>query len=94
MKNAYISYLPKTMSGGPKYIVPNQVNSQAHFDEVIWINNLSPWGLTNNAVPCENITIIKDVISRVLDWSPDLVVFEDLYYLEFYKIGKQLRKKD
>ena len=92
MKIAYVSYLPKTMSGGPKYSVPKQVNAQAEFDEVIWIN-MSQWGVEDSKIPCECIQDQTAALERIFAFSPDLVVFEDLYYLEFYRISLQLRRR-
>lgn len=91
MKILYISSLPNTMSGGPKYSVPKQVNAQAQFDDVSWIN-ISPWGVEDSTVPCECILKLNEVFNRISQIRPELVVFEDLYYIEFYIIGRYLHK--
>lgn len=93
MRILFVSALPKTMSGGPKYSVPRQVNAQAQFDEVFWIN-LSPWGPEKSEIRCENITGIERCIERISECCPDIVIFEDLYYLDFYRIGRALSKKE
>lgn len=92
MKIIYVSYLPKTMSGGPKHSVPMQVNSQANYDEVRWIN-MSPWGVDDSKVVCEIIQDKKTVLFEILSFRPDLVIFEDLYYFDFCWIGKKIFKK-
>lgn len=79
------------MSGGPKNSVPNQVNSQAVYDDVFWIN-ITQWGIGDSAIRCECITEHEAVISRIKDIAPDLVVFEEYYYIEFCKIGRYLQK--
>lgn len=89
MKILFISALPKTMSGGPKYSVPNQVNAQALFDEVCWINT-TQWSIENSKIPCECITDTEQQKKRILQFKPELVVFEDLYYIEFCRLGKLL----
>lgn len=89
MKILFISALPKTMSGGPKYSVPNQVNAQANYDEVYWMN-ITQWGIENSIIPCECIKDIAQQKDRILNLKPELVVFEDLYYIEFYHLGKTL----
>lgn len=93
MRILYISALPKTMSGGPKYSVPNQVNAQANYDEVCWIN-ITQWGINNSLIPCECIMDSEKQRTRIIEFKPDLVVFEDLYYMEFYRIAKMLILKD
>lgn len=94
MRILYISALPKTKSGGPRYSVPQQIAAQAKYDDVYWIN-LTPYGVDDSEIPCN--TARKPFKCRVSNLyapfnNPDLVVFEDVYYLEFCLIGLELRR--
>lgn len=92
----YISALPKTKAGGPRYSVPEQIAAQAKFDDVYWIN-FNEYGVKDTKIECNNV---KEPFKFRLDNlyypfnNPDLVVFEGLYYLEFYWVAYELRRKD
>lgn len=92
MKILFISSLPETNSGGPKHSVPRQVNAQAKYDDVKWIN-ISPWGVDQTGVPCEIITDVNKCIANTYEYDPDLVIFEDFQYMGYIKIAKALRRK-
>lgn len=92
MKILYISSLPETNSGGPKHSVPKQVNAQAIYDEVFWIN-ITPWGIDETNIPCECILDLDKVVDRIDNILPDLVVFEEFYYISFYKISRNIWKR-
>ena len=92
MKIFYISYLPETMSGGPKYSVPAQIANQGKNDDVFWVN-MSRVDIDYCGVPVKTITEVKDVLGEIESAKPDIVVFEDLYYLEFPLIAKSLTKR-
>ena len=91
----YISALPKTMSGGPRYSVPQQIAAQAKFDNVHWIN-LNNNGVEESKIKCniieERYKFRLDSLESPFD-KPDLVIFEGVYYLEFCLIGYELRMK-
>ena len=93
MKLLYISSLPQTMSGGPKYSVPKQVDAQAKFDEVKWIN-VSHSMVGNSITPCELINNFKKTSKIIIEFNPHLVIFEEFLYLKFVKIAHYLRKKN
>ena len=92
MRILYISALPQTMSGGPKYSVPNQVNHQAAYDDVCWIN-VTKWGIEDSPVPCECLTDADSQKNRIEEFRPELIVFEDLYYIDFCRLGRYARGK-
>lgn len=91
MKILFISSLPETNSGGPKHSVPRQVNSQARYDDVKWIN-ISPWGVEDSDIPCEIIIDIRNCLIETKKFHPDLVIFEDFQYLAYIKIAFVLRQ--
>ena len=93
MKICYVSALPKTQSGGPKHSVPKQVNAQAKYDEVLWIN-VTPWGVDNSEVKCRYENDLTQIIKYIKNERVELVVFEDVHYFLFYKIAMRLRKMD
>lgn len=91
----YISALPKSRAAGPRHSVPRQIAAQAKFDDVYWIN-LNEYGVEDSEVNCN---IVEDSYRFKIDSlvqpfnKPDLVVFEDMYYLEFCRIAYELRNK-
>lgn len=91
MKILYISHLPETMSGGPKYSVPNQIANQSRFDDVFWIN-MTKVEMIECSIKPTIIEKTREVIQRILDISPSLVVFEEFYYPSFCKIASKLHR--
>lgn len=91
----YISALPKTKSGGPRYSVPKQIEYQANFDNVYWLN-LNENIITDSKIKCNVVDkpyeFKVDRLSPPFN-TPDLVIFEDLYYPIFCIIAYQLRKR-
>ena len=92
MRILYVSSLPETMSGGPKHSVPKQVNAQAKYDQVKWIN-ISRWGAETSNVPCEMIEDYRLIKNSLIQFNPELVIFEDFQYFMFVRIATLLRKK-
>lgn len=75
------------MANGPSYSVPAQIKAQSAFDNVFW------WNMADDAVQEDWLKTglfhgIKDYPNKAISSlpkpfnSPDLVVFEDFYYLD------------
>lgn len=92
MRILYISALPETMSGGPKYSVPKQIKAQSRYDEVTWIN-ITPWKVDAD-IECHVCLDKKIYMDFIKNLEYDLAVFEDFYDIKFLHIAKQLRKKN
>lgn len=96
MNILYISHLSGFQYGGPNYSVPAQVEAQKKYDNVFWYNLTEPilehWeqtGLFHNLseYPEKRIAALPKPFNK-----PDLVVFEDFYYIDDCKLGKECRK--
>lgn len=78
--------------------VPARIKAQEQIDEVLWINTTQaemPHFKETKAFTClkdlgEELSL--DVIPKPFDHS-DLVVFEGLYFKEYLKLAKELRKQ-
>ena len=97
MNIVYISHLSGSQYGGPNYSVPAQVRAQATVDNVFWWNLSEPimdhWintGLFHNLkdFPDKEIAHLPKPFCK-----PDLVVFEDFYYIDDYKLGKECKRR-
>ena len=96
MNILYISHLSGSQYGGPNYSVPAQVSAQATVDNVFWYNLSAPvmehWtktGLFHNTAeyPDKTIAALPAPFNK-----PDLVVFEDFYYIDDCKLGRECRR--
>ena len=91
MRIVFVSCLPETMSGGPKYSVPHQIDAQSLFDEVYWIN-MTNVETIDSVIKPSNIFDWKNVVSEIRRLKPQLVIFEDFYYFSFYRIAAKLKR--
>jgi len=92
----YISSLPETKSAGPRYSVPKQIALQSKFDQVYWVN-LNKHGIKNTEIESHDYENPKLFKLENLDPpfnNPDLVIFQEVYNLEYYNISYTLRKKN
>jgi len=98
MNIVYISHLLGSQFGGPNYSVPAQVAAQKKYDNVFWYNLSEPvmehWKQTGsfhnlNDYPEKRITALPEPFNK-----PDLVIFEDFYYIDDCKLGKECRKNN
>lgn len=93
MNILFISKLTGSQYGGPNYSVPSQIKAQSSYDNVFWWNISEPvldeWAslpFFHNKKDISSIDI-KEVMIR---FSPiDLVVFEDFYYIDYCRLGRQ-----
>lgn len=98
MKILYISHLSYNIASGLNWSVPASVEAQADIDNVLWIettNVLMPhWKETSSFHNLSeygdelHLDIIPDEYRR-----PDVVIFEGLYFKEYLKFAKELRKE-
>ena len=86
MNILYITHLSGSLSGGPSYSVPAQIQAQSKYDNVFWWNMtdavLDSWktveAFHNKAqYPNKRISGLPSPFNH-----PDLVVFEDFYYID------------
>ena len=86
MKIVFISHLTNVIAQGPNYSVPAQVASVSRIDDVFWWNRTDAyqdfWGESGlfhgpDASSDGHITGLPAPFNR-----PDLVVFEDFYYVD------------
>ncbi|MEK5427756.1 glycosyltransferase [Cytobacillus sp. FSL R7-0680] len=97
MNILYITYLYGLKWTGPNYSVPSQINAQAKYDNVFWynINNLYKEE-QSEGIKCYDIDDFPNLkITELPDPfnSPDLVIFEGLYFYSYCKIANECRKK-
>ena len=98
MKILYISHLSKNIAAGMNWSVPASVDAQSKVDDVLWINTtkrLMPHWKTVSAH--HNISeygeeLHLDIIPEEFR-KPDVVVFEGLYFKEYLKFAKELRRE-
>ncbi|WP_345242026.1 glycosyltransferase [Pontibacillus salipaludis] len=96
MNILYISSLPESKSGGPRYSVPNQIAFQSKYDHVYWVN-LNKHGIKNSYIVSHDYEDPK--LFKIEDLAPpfnnpDLVIFQEVYNLAYCKISYILRKKN
>ncbi len=98
MKILYISHLSKNIAAGMNWSVPASVKAQEQIDEVLWINIadvLMPHWKDTKAY--RNLKDLGDDLKLSTlppaFAKPDVVVFEGLYFKEYLKFAKELRKK-
>lgn len=93
----YISHLSQNIAAGMNWSVPASVKAQEQIDDVLWINT------TNRLMPhwkeakaYRNLRDLGEELSLACIPAPfnhpDLVVFEGLYFKEYLKFSKELRK--
>lgn len=98
MKILFITKLMATASAGPNWSVPARIKAQAKFDDVFWINCdksiMNHWletGLYHNVSDIGGKLNLKSIASC---WdSPDIVVFEVPYFIQYLKFASELRNK-
>ena len=99
MKIAYISHLSTNIAAGPNWSVPAGIRAQEQIDEVLWINT------TDVVMPhwkdVKAYNNLKDLGGKlcldILPMSfrrPDVVVFEGIYFTEYVKFAKELRREN
>ena len=98
MKILYISHLSTNIAAGMNWSVPASVKAQEQIDEVLWINIadvLMPHWKDTKAY--RNLKDLGDDLKLSTlppaFAKPDVVVFEGLYFKEYLKFAKELRKK-
>ncbi|QAY67783.1 glycosyltransferase [Paenibacillus protaetiae] len=98
MNILYISNLMGNKWTGPHKSVPNQIKAQEKYDNVMWFNlqqlPLSTWNVDVNFT---NVTEIKKINIKYLPSpfnSPDLVIFQGVYYISYCKIAADLKRKN
>ena len=95
----YISHLSQNIAAGMNWSVPASIKAQEKIDDVLWINT------TDRVMPhwheTKSYRNIKDFGSGLsLSFiptpfnHPDVVVFEGLYFKEYLKFAKELRKQN
>lgn len=97
MNILYISHLTNAISQGPNYSVPAQILAQSKIDNVFW------WNLTNafqdhwsegNFFHGPEVSSSKRIEGLPKPFNnPDLVVFEDFYYLDDAIISWECRRR-
>ncbi|WP_180994335.1 glycosyltransferase [Bacillus sp. Marseille-P3661] len=95
MNIVYISCLSGNKSAGLTYSVPSQIESQSKVDNVFWYN-LDPGYRQDNvgSVKCYSIIEFPEIKVSKLPPPfncPDIVIFEGVYFINYYKIGKELK---
>lgn len=97
MNLLYITHLTGRLSDGPCYSVPAQIKSQSKYDDVFWWNLTLPilphWketGLFHNIeqYPKKSISSLPAPFNM-----PDLVVFEDFYYIDDIILSFECRRR-
>jgi glycosyltransferase involved in cell wall biosynthesis len=96
MNILYISFLTGMKSEGPNYSVPNQIQAQSKYDNVLWfnVNNASRdcWDVDVDFVSLTDIPKIDIGYLPKPFNKPDLVIFQGLYTFHFCKIARRLKK--
>ncbi|AYY29661.1 glycosyltransferase [Bacillus cereus group sp. LD113LC] len=98
MNIVYISCLSGNKAAGFTYSVPAQIESQSRIDKVFWYNLNSTYKKNDT----KNIKYgnTKDFSSKKISElpapynSPDLVVFQGVYFIDYYLISKDLVKRN
>ncbi|MDG0947442.1 glycosyltransferase [Bacillus paranthracis] len=96
MNIVYISCLSGNKAAGFTYSVPAQIESQSRIDNVFWYNLNSTY--KRNDTKNIKYSNIKDFPSKKISElptpynSPDLVVFQGVYFIDYYRISKELVK--
>lgn len=96
MNILYITAMLGVKYSGLTSAVPKHIESQSIYDNVFWYNMLElTTQIENCSVPCHTIKEFPDLDIMKLPKpfnKPDLVIYEDFYYLQFLKIAKQIKK--
>lgn len=96
MKIVVISTLDGDLTRGPNNSVPNQVHNLVNISgvEILWINMsdviIESWSNFENFYCTNSLSKIK---SRLDEYSPEIVIFQQVYYLKYYLIANWLRKR-
>ncbi|HBM75897.1 MAG TPA: hypothetical protein DD429_10140 [Clostridiaceae bacterium] len=96
MNILYISFLTGIKSEGPNYSVPNQIQAQSKYDNVLWFN------VNNASKDCWNVDVdfisLTDITRLDIGYlpkpfnRPDLAIFQGLYTFSFCKIARQFKR--
>lgn len=96
MNLLYISCLSGNYSHGLTYSVPAQIESQSKIDNVYWLNlNPEYKNINTSHVECNKIEEpLKFKLSNLAPPfnKPDLVIFEGVYFISYWKLAISLKK--
>lgn len=96
MNILYITALHGGKYSGLTSAVPKHIESQSKFDNVFWYNVIElSHEIENCTVKCHTIKEFPKINIKHLPKpfnNPDLVIFEDFYYIQFIKIAYQLKR--
>lgn len=96
MNILYITHLTRNKWAGPNYSVPNQIKAQNEYDNVFWynVNSLLKDKLFEN-IRCNDLSDYPHTKIKKLPRpfnSPDIVIFEGVYFSPYLKIAKECRE--
>lgn len=98
MNIIYISSLSGNKAAGLTYSVPAQVESQSKIDNVLWYN-LNSNHIVNMKSSVNYYSINDFPSKKISDLptpfnTPDLVIFQGVYFIDYYLISKELIKNN
>ncbi|MDN4605925.1 glycosyltransferase [Sporosarcina highlanderae] len=96
MNIVYITCLSGNKAAGLTYSVPAQIESQSGIDNVFWynLNSIYKSNQTKNINYCNINDFPSKKVSELPEPfnNPDLVIFQGIYFLDYYLISKELVK--
>lgn len=91
MKILFISKLNGDKTRGPNNSVPAQINSLKKISNLMWINisksRIPNWRLLDYYVELDDI---NEISSYIIKYNPNIVCFQQVYFIEYYVISKTL----
>jgi len=98
MNILFISHLSNNISAGLNWSVPASVDSLAAYDNVLWVNRtdfeMSHWKKVSAYHNYKEFGEVFNLNNLPAPFSsPDVVIFEGLYFIDDVKLAKHLRKR-